>query len=66
MLTVEQKAVELGRSSFGPLIANLVEAAEDFPPGRNGHRSALPDRRASSSGSRPQRVDTPRRIRVFR
>lgn len=33
VLTVEQKAVELGRSFFGPLIANLVEAAEDFTPG---------------------------------
>lgn len=33
VLTVEQKAVELGWSFFGPLIANLVEAAEGFTPG---------------------------------
>ncbi|WP_405015627.1 MarR family winged helix-turn-helix transcriptional regulator [Kitasatospora sp. NBC_01539] len=33
LLTVDQKAVELGWAFFGPLIANLVEAAEDFTPG---------------------------------
>ncbi|MEV5989637.1 helix-turn-helix domain-containing protein [Streptomyces sp. NPDC052051] len=33
MLTVEQKAVELGWSFFGPLITGLVDAAEDFTPG---------------------------------
>ncbi|MGW4821755.1 MarR family winged helix-turn-helix transcriptional regulator [Streptomyces sp. NPDC004227] len=33
MLTVEQKAVELGWSFFGPLIGDLVDAAEDFTPG---------------------------------
>jgi len=33
VLTVEQKAVELGRSFFGPLIAGLVEAADHFTPG---------------------------------
>ncbi|MFF9867081.1 MULTISPECIES: MarR family transcriptional regulator [unclassified Streptomyces] len=32
MLAVEQKAVELGWSFFGPLITNLVDAAEDFTP----------------------------------
>ncbi|MET9348495.1 MarR family transcriptional regulator [Streptomyces termitum] len=33
MLRVEQRAVELGRSFFGPLIAELVDAADDFAPG---------------------------------
>lgn len=33
MPVVEQKAVELGWSFFGPLIAGLVDAAEDFTPG---------------------------------
>lgn len=33
VLTVEQKAVELGGSFFGPLIAGLVEAADHFTPG---------------------------------
>ncbi len=33
MLTVERKAVELGWSFFGSLIANLVDAAKDFTPG---------------------------------
>lgn len=32
LLTVEQKAVELGWSFFGPLITNLVEAAGEFTP----------------------------------
>ncbi|WP_436849809.1 MarR family winged helix-turn-helix transcriptional regulator [Streptomyces californicus] len=33
ILTVEQKAMELGWSFFGPLIASLVDAAEDFTSG---------------------------------
>ncbi|KUL51431.1 MarR family transcriptional regulator [Streptomyces sp. NRRL F-4489] len=33
LLAVEQKAVEVGWAFFGPLIANLVETAEDFTPG---------------------------------
>jgi len=33
VVTVEQKAAELGQSFFGPLIANLVEAAKDFTLG---------------------------------
>ncbi|MEW2414798.1 helix-turn-helix domain-containing protein [Streptomyces sp. NPDC046866] len=32
LLTVEQKAVDLGWSFFGPLIGNLVAAADDFTP----------------------------------
>ncbi|MFD4375113.1 MarR family winged helix-turn-helix transcriptional regulator [Streptomyces sp. NPDC059202] len=32
VLTVQQKALELGQSFFGPLITHLVEASEDFTP----------------------------------
>ncbi|GGS55433.1 transcriptional regulator [Streptomyces cinerochromogenes] len=32
VLTVEQKAMELGQSFFGPLITDLVEVAGDFAP----------------------------------
>ncbi|MFD7631558.1 MarR family winged helix-turn-helix transcriptional regulator [Streptomyces sp. NPDC059851] len=32
LLSVEEKAVELGRSFFGPLISRLVAAAGDFTP----------------------------------
>jgi DNA-binding MarR family transcriptional regulator len=52
VLTVEQKAVELGRSFFGPLIANLVEATEDFTPGELDivHRYLTAALRAAAPG----------------
>lgn len=74
VLTVEQKAVELGWSFFGPLIANLVEAAEGFTPGEldivhryltAALRAAAPSNDASTpaaTAGRPPPQPFPRRF----
>ncbi|MGW4046936.1 MarR family transcriptional regulator [Streptomyces sp. NPDC004721] len=68
MLTVEQKAVELGWSFFGPLIADLVDAAEDFTPGEldivhryltAALRAAAPAYEASTPAATASKSPTP-------
>ncbi len=56
LLAVEQKAVDLGWSFFGPLIGNLVAAAAGFTPGELDvvQRYLTAALRAAAPGSAPE------------
>ncbi|WP_334595047.1 MarR family transcriptional regulator [Streptomyces sp. B21-083] len=71
VLTVEPKAVELGWSFFGSLIANLVDAAQEFTPGEldvvhryltAALRAAAPADDASTPAATPGGPPAPQRF----